>query len=60
MDSSVLLINRVSSANMFTFDSISDPFQFGKDMPTILGLRLMAAANGSACKMYSIGAIGHP
>jgi hypothetical protein len=25
---------------MFTFDSISGPFLFGKDMPTILGLRL--------------------
>jgi hypothetical protein len=45
---------------MFTFDSISGPFLFGKDMPTILGLRLMDAANGSACNMYSIGAIGHP
>jgi hypothetical protein len=33
---------------MFTFDSISGPFLFGKDMPTILGLRLMDAANGSA------------
>jgi hypothetical protein len=28
---------------MFTFDSISGPFLFGKDMPTILGLRLMDA-----------------
>ena len=36
------------------------PFLFGKDMPTILGLRLMNVANSSACKMYSIGAIGHP
>jgi hypothetical protein len=60
MDSSVLLINWVSSANMFTFVSISGPFLFGKDMPTILGLRLMDVANSAACKMYSIGAIGHP
>jgi hypothetical protein len=29
-------------------------------MPSILGLRLMDAANGSAWNMYSIGAIGHP
>jgi hypothetical protein len=35
---------------MFTFVSISGPFLFGKDMPTILGLRLMDVANGSACK----------
>jgi hypothetical protein len=47
------------SANMFTFDSISGSFPFGKYMPSILGLRLMDAANGSAFKMYSIGAIGH-
>jgi hypothetical protein len=47
-------INWVSSANMFTFVSISGPFLFGKDMPTILGLRLMDVANGSACKMYSM------
>jgi hypothetical protein len=30
MDSSVLLINWVSSADMFTFDSISGPFLFGE------------------------------
>jgi hypothetical protein len=40
----------VSSANMFTFVSISGPFLFGKDMPTILGLRLMDVANGSHLK----------
>ena len=50
----------VSSANMLSFDSIFSPCLLGSEMPIMLGLLLTDAANGSACKIYNIGAIGHP
>jgi hypothetical protein len=39
---------------MFTFVSISGPFLFGKDMPTILGLRLMNVATTKPVKALGV------